>query len=76
MAASIAYENDVDQFLLCLDSFLQLAGTIFQCPDIEKERLLENAEQTLRDVVYLEPILPEGTSIVRTVSEVVVCMRE
>ena len=33
-------------------------------------------EQTLRDVVYLQPILPEGTSIVRTVSEVVVCMRE
>jgi len=37
---------------------------------------VEKAEHTLRDVVYLEPILPEGESIVKTVSDVVLCMRE
>ena len=73
MAVSFA---DIDRFLVCLDSFLQLAGSFAQCPDTDKELLLEKAEHTLRDVVYLEPILPDSARIVRTLSEVVVCMRE
>ena len=38
--------------------------------------MLESAEQTLRDVVYLQPIIPEGESVVRAVNVVVSCMRE
>jgi hypothetical protein len=37
---------------------------------------VENAEQILQDVVYLEPILPNGEGLVRAVNEVVSCMRD
>ena len=76
MASIRAGENYVDLFLASLDSFLELSASFPECQAADKQRLLEKAEQTLRDVVYLEPILPEGPSIVSTVNEVISCMRE
>lgn len=67
---------EVFQFLLGVDAFLQLSASFPDCRGADKERLLENAEQILRDIVYLEPILPDGESIVRTVNEVLSCMRD
>lgn len=76
MASIRAGENYVDLFLASLDSFLELSASFPECQAVDKQHLLEKAEQTLRDVVYLEPILPEGPSIVSTVNEVISCMRE
>lgn len=67
---------DLCEFLQGLDSFLQVVESFPVCQEPDKQRLLESAEQTLRDVVYLEPILPDGESIVSAVNAVVSCMRE
>ena len=64
---------DIFQFLLSVEDFLHFSGSFRDCRGAEKDRLLDNAEQALRDIVYLEPLLPDGKSVVRTV---VSCMRE
>ena len=61
--------SDVFQF----DAFSE---TFPECQGVDREHLLESAEQTLQDVVYLEPILPDGESVVRAVNKVVLCMRD
>ena len=66
---------DLAQLLGCLEDVFELFGSFYDCDSCE-EALVEKAEHTLRDVVYLEPILPEGESMVKMVSDVVVCMRE
>ena len=76
MACSLIIAGDVDFFLTSLDAFFQIAALFNECDQSEKEQLLEKAEQTLRDVIYLEPILPQSASIVSVVSELVVCMQE
>ena len=67
---------DILQFFLSIDEFLRLSASFPDCRGADRERLLENAEQILRDVVYLEPILPDGESVLRAVNEVVSCMRD
>ena len=64
---------DIFQFLLSVEDFLHFSGSFRDCRGAEKDRLLDNAEQALRDIVYLEPLLLDGKSVVRTV---VSCMRE
>ena len=50
---------DVFQFLLSVEDFLHFSGSFCDCRGAEKDRLLENAEQALRDVVYtLSPCFP------------------
>lgn len=63
-------------FFESLEELLQLFESFRDCDSSGKDTLLEKAEHTLRDVVYLEPILPEGESIMKMLSDVVVCMRE
>ena len=53
-----------------------MAALFTKCNEHEQEQLLEEAEQTLRAVVYLEPVLPQGARIVRVLSEIVECMIE
>ena len=53
-----------------------MAVLFTECKEHEQEQLLEEAEQTLRVVVYLDPVLPQGTRYVRVLSEVVECMIE
>ena len=65
--------SDLYQFLVGVDTFLPLSESFPDCQQPDKERMLESAEQTLRDVVYLQP---EGESVVRAVNVVVSCMRE
>ena len=74
MASSLS--SDVDFFLGSIDGFLQMAGSFTECNEHEQEQLLEKAEQTLRDVIYLERVLPHGARIVRVLSEMVECMIE
>ena len=64
------------QFFVGVDAILQLSASFPDCRGADRERLLENAEQILGDVVYLEPILPDGEGLVRAVNEVVSCMRD
>ena len=73
---SVMAESEITLFLLGLETFLELSTSFSNCQGADKERLLESAEQTLRDVVYLEPILPDSDSLLRAVNEVVSCMRE
>ena len=73
MASSLGTD---DFFLASVDGFLQMAALITECNEHELEQLLEEAEWTLRDVVYLESVFPQGTRIVRVLSEVVECMIE
>ena len=51
-------------------------GLFNDCNSSGKEALLEKAEHTLRNIIYLEPILPKGESLVITVCDLVVCMRD
>ena len=67
--------TDVDFFLASVDGFLQMAALFTECNEHEQEQLLEEAERTLWDVVYLEPVLLQGARIVRVLSEMVECMR-
>ena len=58
MATSLVYSasaSDVDFFLTSLDAFLQIAALFNDCDQSEKENLLERAEQTLSDVIILNP---------------------
>ena len=59
-----------------VNGFLLMAALFTKCNEHEQEQLLEEAEQTLRAVVYLEPVLPQGARIVRVLSEIVECMIE
>ena len=63
------------EYMESIEGVLQLFGVFYDCSTSGKNTLLEQAESTLRDIVYLEPILPDGESLVNTVSELVVCMR-
>lgn len=68
--------KDLAQLFGSLEELLQLFNLFHDCDSSGKGTILEKAEHPLRDVVYLEPILPEGESIMKTLSDVVVCMRE
>ena len=57
-------------FILGVETFVQLLSSFPDSQGADRERLLESVEQILRDVVYLEPILPDGRSIVSTVNGV------
>ena len=72
----LAGMEDLRQFLESLDELFDLFGVFIDCGTSGKHTLLEKAEHTLRDIVYLESVLPEGESLVNTVSDLVVCMRE
>ena len=65
--------EDLGQFMESLEEILQLFNN---CNSSGKEALLEKAEHTLRDIICLEPIFPKGKSLVTTVSDLVVCMRD
>jgi len=61
MASSLS--TDIDFFLASVDGFLQMAALFTECNEHGQEQLLEEAERTRRDVVYLEPVLPQGARI-------------
>ena len=72
MASSLS--TDIDFFLASVNGFLLMAALFTECNEHKQEQLLKEAEQTLRAVVYLEPVLPQSARIVST--EIVECMTE
>ena len=73
---AMADRAEVLSFLFGVETFLQLVSSFCDSQGADRERLLESGEQILRDVVYVESILPDGRSIVSAVNGVVACMRE
>lgn len=71
----MATTDAVLQFMIGLDTFFQLSSSFCDLQGAERERILESAEQNLQDVVFLEPVLPDGGSIVRAINDVVCFMR-
>ena len=68
--------SEIDHFFEGIEAFLQIAASFYEYDQRQRELLLDRSEQALRDVVYLEPVLPHGESVVQVLCEVVRCMIE